>query len=412
MPPSGPPVRELISVLEAREGILRASRTLGVEETPLHAAVGRVLRENVVSDVDIPPFDNSAMDGFAVSLSDFDGEHANLIVQEDIPAGHWPSSSVGDGRCARIMTGAPVPDGTDAVVPVEWCRGAGEVGSSVTMGRRPEPGQHIRRRGSDIKEGDLALEAPLQIEPHTIGVLASLGYGEVGVAIRPSVAVVATGDELVDASETPTGGRIRNSNGPTLAQLAVATGAVLSGEYVARDEVDHTRKVLGAAMEADIVVISGGVSVGSYDYVKEVLDEMGLRRLFWRVKQRPGKPLTFGTIGDRLVFGLPGNPVSTAVCFRQYVRPAIRKILGLSPGPKFVSARLEEAIRKAPDLHFFVPGRAAVDEEGRLTVRKSGAFGSHIFSSMAAANCLISIPEGPETVGTGSRVDVELMGPI
>jgi molybdopterin molybdotransferase len=162
-------------------------------------------------------------------------------------------------------------------------------------------------------------------------------------------------------------------------------------------------------MKADVVIVSGGVSVGTYDLVNAALDEIGFSRRFWRVRQRPGKPLTFGTVGEKLVFGLPGNPVSTAVCFRRYVRPAIRAMLGLEAGPVHVKARLTEDIEKSPSLHYFVPGRTVTDADGLRLVARSGVFGSHIFSSLAAANCIISIPEGPESVGSGSLVDVELL---
>jgi len=412
MPASSPPVRELISVFEAREEILRASPMGGTEEVPLRSAVGRILRKDASADSDIPPFDNSAMDGFAVSLRDFDGETVILAIGEDVPAGTWPSKPVGNGSCSRIMTGAPVPEGTHAVVPVEWCQSDGVVGGTVTITRRPKPGQHVRKQGSDIARDDLVLEAPARIEPRTIGVLASLGYGQVTVAVQPTVCVVATGDELVEASETPSLGQIRNSNGPTLAALASASGAIVLSEHVARDDMEHTLQVLQEAMDADIVIVSGGVSVGSYDYVKAALDELGFERSFWRVRQRPGKPLTFGKIGDRLVFGLPGNPVSTAVCFRQYVLPCIRKMSGLPPGPQFRTARLQESVQKVPDLHYFLPGRVSVGSEGCLSVVRSGAFGSHIFSSLAAANCLISLPEGSERVEMGSLVEIELFNDV
>ena len=402
------PVRELISVEEAREDVLRTCRVGPLESVSLLAAVGRVLREDAVADSDIPPFDNSAMDGFAVSLADFDEERAELSIAEDLPAGSWPSKTVGGGACARIMTGAPVPDGCDAVAPIEWCESVGEVGQTVVITNRPVKGQHIRKSGSDIRKGECALPAPAAITPLTVGLLASLGYGMVEVSRRPTVSVVATGDELVDPSQRPERGQIRNSNGPTLGALVASAGATLVGLYTARDDYFDTKRVLIEALKADVVVVSGGVSVGTYDLVKAALDEMGFSRRFWRVRQRPGKPLTFGTIGETLVFGLPGNPVSSAVCFRQYVRPAIRAMLGLDAGPVHVKARLMEDIAKVPELHYFIPGRTVSDADGLLSVARSGAFGSHIFSSLAAADCIISIPEGPESVGSGSMVDVEL----
>jgi len=399
----------MVSVSEARNAILESCRLLAIEWVDLRDSVGRVLRSNAVADGDVPPFDNSAMDGFAVALSDFQTVPADLRIIEDIRAGGWPAESVVAGTCSRIMTGAPVPAGADAVAPVEWTEPLPDRPNYIRINRKPDPGQHIRRSGSDVRRGDVVLSSPLILSSHAVGALASCGLGAVPVSARPSVSIVATGDELVEASAQPTLAQIRNTNGPTLRALVANSGGVVSMERVAKDDLEDTRRVLEEAMMADIVVISGGVSVGSFDFVKEVIDALGFERRFWKVRQRPGKPLTFGTIGDKCVFGLPGNPVSTAVCFQEYVRPAIRKMLGLEPGPFLRMARLSETIDKVPSLHYFVPATAATDDDGQLSVSPSGRFGSHIFSSLATANCLLSLPEGPDQIAVGSLVDIELI---
>ena len=252
------------------------------------------------------------------------------------------------------------------------------------------------------------LEPGVVILPAMIGTLASLGYGRMSVAARPTVSIVATGSELVAPGELLGPGKIRNSNGPSLAALARSAGARVLLEQVARDDYGETLSTLNSASEADILIISGGVSVGAHDFVKEALEELGTDLLFWRVRQRPGKPLVFGLMNNTLVFGLPGNPVSSAICFYQYVYPAIANILRISTERRLRRARLESPVAKTGGLHYFIAGRSWIDDEGRLCVRRSGPQGSHIYSSMAAADCIIHLAESVDSPpAAGTLVNVE-----
>ncbi len=302
------------------------------------------------------------------------------------------------------MTGAPIPAGADAVAPVEWTEPDGD---RVRIGRAPTLGQHIRPAGQDVLPGDELVGAGHVVTPPVIGMAATLGYPTLAVRVPPRVAVVATGDELVAADRTPGPGQIRDANGPALAAQVVAAGGIVVGPLHARDDMSDARRVLAAALDADVVVVSGGVSMGDYDVVRDVLDGLGVVWDFWRVRQRPGKPLAFGRRRDTLVFGLPGNPVSSAVCFEQYVRPALAKLLGRAPMPPLVPAVLAEDVAKQAGLHHFVRGLAEHGADGLLRVRPTGAQGSNLYSSVLRADVLIHLPEATEHPTAGTRVEVE-----
>ena len=399
-------MKKFISVVEARSIILGVMAALPSERVAWADALGRTLAEPIRSRDDIPPFDNSAMDGFAVRTDDLHTLPATLTVTEDIPAGAFPEKAVAPGACARIMTGAPFPEGADAVAPVEWTEATED--GRVQFNQAPTPGQHVRAAGEDVRDGELVFEPGQVITPPTIGMLATLGYAEVEVVQRPRVAVISTGDELVDASEDLRPGKIRNSNGPALAAQVVSAGAGILAPFHARDNVASIRAVVKQALDADVLLFSGGVSVGDYDFVKQVLDEMGMELLFWKVRQRPGKPLAFGLLQGRYIFGLPGNPVSSAICFEQYVRPALAKMLGRREllRPRH-AARLDAPTPKKPGLHYFARGRAFFDDAGSLRVRDTGPQASNLYSSMVKANCLFHMPEDMENPPAGTVVHVE-----
>ncbi|HET6568978.1 MAG TPA: gephyrin-like molybdotransferase Glp [Rhodothermales bacterium] len=400
------------TVTEARALILQSIRPTPVEHVPLAEALGRTLAAEVVSSDTIPPFDNSAMDGFAVRAADVERVPVTLRVIERIHAGTFPSSQLKEGDCAQIMTGAPVPKGADAVVPVEWTdrveSTGGWGGERVTIGRCPEPGQHVRPAGGDVQAGALVFHAGQVVTPPVVGMLAALGYADVPVRSRPRVAVVATGDELAAPGQPLGPGQIRNSNGPALAAQVASAGGEARPPLVARDDPESVRAAVEQALEADVLILSGGVSVGEHDYVKQVLDELGLELLFWRVRQRPGKPLAFGLLRGKPVFGLPGNPVSSAVCFHQYVRPALAAMLGQAgPGPQLHTALLDTDIPKPAGLHVFARGKAYTDERGMLRVDSTGPQGSNVYSSFVQANCLIHLPEQMEQAPAGTPVQIE-----
>ncbi len=391
---------------KARRIVLERARPTGTERVAYDEALGRTLAEPITSRDAIPPFDNSAMDGFAVRFEDVQGVPARLKITADIPAGTAPTAPVAEGACARIMTGAPVPRGADTVVQVEWTESAGD--GRVQINRAPKKGANIRRAGEDVPVGQEMIGAGALVTPPVIGMMATLGYAEVEVSAAPRVAVVATGDELVEVAEALGPGQIRNANGPALAAQVRSAGGAVLGPFVAGDDKKDIRRVLEVARAADVLLISGGVSVGDYDFVKDVLDAMGMELLFWKVRQRPGKPLAFGLLEEKLVFGLPGNPVSSAMCFEAYVRPALARMLRCAEVERpRLRATLAEGMRSKGNLHHFTRGIAEVDGEGRLTARSTGAQGSHLYSSVVAANCIVHLPEGLADPEAGTPVEIE-----
>ncbi len=395
-----------IPVESARSIILDAVNLQGTKVVNLADALGYTLATDVVSKDQIPPFANSAMDGYAVRVEDFEHMPATLRMKGIIPAGAVPDAAVEPGTCIKIMTGAPFPEGGNAVAPIEWVEKVDD--GQVTFVRAPSRGQHVRPAGQDVAVGERVFEAGDLITPPVIGMLATLGFGEVAVRVAPVAAVIATGDELVGPGEALTPGKIRNSSGSALcAQVTNAGGGVLP-PLLARDNRQSIEQVIEKALEADFLIFAGGVSVGDYDLVKEVLDEFGMEIYFWKVQQSPGKPLAFGKLRGKPVFGLPGNPVSSAICFDQYVRPAIGKMLGhknlLRPRHP---AYLADATAKVKGLHFFARGIADYDADGRLRVRDTGPQASNLYSSMVKANCLFHIPAELEAAPAGTAVELE-----
>src|SRR5215469_10258291 len=319
----------MITVDEALKIVLDNVAALGVERASIVDALGRVLAEEIRSPRDIPGFDNSAMDGYAVRAADVEAASEShpvrLIVLETVGAGVMPSLRVGAGHAVRTMTGAPIAGGADAIIPVERTRGTE---AEIEILAPAEKGAFVRPRGEDLKLGELVFSPGKVLSASDLGMLASLNRSMVDVYRRPRVAIVATGDELVDVDTVPSGAQVINSSAYALAAAVRETGGEPIMLKVARDRPEEVRARLAEALAFDVVLTTGGVSVGQFDHVKVVLDELGLRQLFHGVAQRPGRPLKFGTIGGRPIFGLPGNPVSTMVCFYLYVRPAIRRMVG------------------------------------------------------------------------------------
>lgn len=398
-------MKRFIAVEEARYIIadhLPSSRT---QTLAYQDALGYTLAQDIIGREAMPPFDNSAMDGYAVRAEDLATLPAQLTVIEDIPAGTFPQKTIGEGTCARIMTGAPFPEGADAVAPVEWTETIND--ERVQFNRAPTLGQHVRRAGRDVEAGSIVVATGQVITPPVVGMLATLGYPHVEVAVPPTVAVISTGDELVDVSAELGPGQIRNANGPALAaQVASAGGRATT--FLARDNTTSIRVTIEQALAADVLVFSGGVSVGQYDLVKQELDAAGMELLFWKVKQRPGKPFAFGLIQGKPVFGLPGNPVSSAMCFEQYVRPALAQMLGRSiiQRPRH-QAILAADTPKVEGLHFFARGIATFNANGQLTVRDTGPQGSNLYSSVVRANCIFHLPEALAEAPAGTVVEVE-----
>jgi molybdopterin molybdotransferase len=357
--------------------------------------------------VDSPPFDKSAMDGFAVRAEDIAAPPVTLAVIADIPAGTMPRARIGAGQAASIMTGAPVPEGADSVVMVEWTSGFG--GKEVTVERAVRAGANVSKRGRITGRGDVVVEQGTRIGVEEAALLAMVGADPVPVFELPRVALIATGDELVPPSATPGPAQIRNCASVALRAFFKGYGIDADDLGAVGDSAEATREALEKALDRDIVVLTGGVSVGTYDFVQEVLEALGVDVYVTRVAVKPGKPTVFGTLGDKMIFGLPGNPVSTMVISRVLLGPALEKRLGLRPsGPRIIQARLRGDMKKRPDRLWFVP--AHIDIEKEALVSPIPNHGSADIPSAAAANCLIVGPKGETLIKSGSSVAVFLLG--
>lgn len=399
------------TVEEALETILGTVKPLGVEEVSLFDAAGRVLSRDVAADADIPALDNSAMDGYAVVHEDTAGASrdrpAVLPVTGEIRAGgDFAGKKVARGAALRIMTGAPIPGGADAVIPFE---DTSEEGDRVKILRSVTKGENIRLAGEDIPKGALVLKKGDRLKPADIGLLASLNYARVPVHRTPSVAIFSTGDEIIEVGADMRPGQIRNSNAYSLHAGVRKYGITPLHLGIARDTVDDTRRSFREAMESDIVITTGGVSMGKYDFVGQVMEGLGIEILVETIKMKPGKPCIFGKNANRFFFGLPGNPVSTMVSFIQFVRPAILRLMGAArTSLPVVNAVLREEIRKKLDRTHFIRARFMV-EGGEFHVTTTGPQGSGILRSMSEANCLIILPAGVERAVAGERVSIQLI---
>jgi molybdopterin molybdotransferase len=412
----------VISVDEALEKVLKRIDTLGAEESDVLGCLGQVLAEDVSSSISLPPRDNSAMDGYAVRAADTRGASQKsprlLRVIETVTAGANPQREVKAGEAIRIMTGAPMPEGADSVVKFEDTDESQRQGSSKDMGEigilvEVAPGAEVRLVGEDITAGSLVLKKGTVIRAAEVGVLASLGRSRVMVIRRPVVAVLATGDEITDVTQPLPEGKIYNSNSYSLAALVRRYGGVPKLLGIASDSEDSLRAKLRLGQEADMVITSGGVSLGDYDVVRGVLAKEG-EIVFWRVREKPGKPLTFAMIRDRggkniPVFALAGNPVSAMINFELFVRPSILKMMGKKNLAKpTVEAVIEDDIKNSDGRRVF--SRAVVEKRGgRYFARLTGPQSSGMLSSMALANGLVIVPEDKPGVKRGEVVRVMML---
>jgi molybdopterin molybdotransferase len=398
----------MINSPEARNIILSSVHPVGSIMQSIERSLHRFLAEDVIASENIPPFDNSAMDGYAVTSEDVRQIPRTLTIAGEIAAGAAEPSMLKKGEAVSIMTGAKIPKGCDAVVPLEWTELVDE--KHVKILRSVESRHNIRASGTDIERGEIALRKHQRLRPQEIGVLASLGKQFVEVYRPPTVAILATGNELVNIAAPLSEGHIRNSNAYALSALLKERGCEPVMLEIARDDRKDLKEKIIKGLASDVLITTGGVSVGKYDLVVDVMKEVGVEIKFWKVNIKPGMPMIFGMYGEKPVFGLPGNPVSSLVTFLQFVNPAIEKMLGSDEANTIVKipARIEHDIMKPDGKRHFIRG-ILEQRNGSIVVHSTGSQVSNILSSLTKANCLIILPEEVTHVTAGDIVEVELL---
>ncbi len=402
----------MLTYREALRKVLDGAMPLPPKRVPLAEALGLVAAGDVLSNEPVPQFTNSAMDGFAVRAEDCaaasEGSPVRLEVQGDLPAGQVASGAVVPGTALRIMTGAPMPAGADAVVPVEDTAAAGD---KVDVKRPVRRGANVRLAGEDIASGARVVAGGTVLRPAEIGVLAAVGCAEVSVVPRARIAVLTTGDELVDVSEAPGPGRIRDSNVHSGCAQAAAFGAVPVPFPRVPDRREAVERAIREAVaSADVLVTTGGISVGAFDYVKDVLEALGAERVFWRVAQKPGGPLGYYRLDGKPVFGIPGNPVASMLMMEEYVRPLLRRLMGFEKlhRPERQGVLDENWSKSQPDGRTHLLRVAVRERDGALHASLAGPQGSGILSSMTRSNALAVIPEDAAAVPRGGPVLLHL----
>lgn len=402
----------MLSVKEAQQQILNLQVKIKTKKVPVLDTLGLVLAKDIISDDNIPAYDNSAMDGYAVKAEDILGADKNYpvklnLLKEDLPAGKVPCRSLESGYAMSIMTGAPIPQGCSCVVMREDTQ---EKGHFVLVFKECREGENIRYRGEDIKKGDKVLKKGKVIYPGDIGVMASIGKSEVPVIYPPLLGIMTTGNELLEIDSELTMGKVRDSNSYSLAAQVKEVGAYYKKYGIVRDEKEILgKKITEALAECDILLLTGGVSVGNYDFVKEVLGSIGAQLLFWGVNQRPGKPLAFLTYKDKFIFGLPGNPVSVMVCFEMYVRPLIKKMMGIDkPFRNSISAKSSYNFEHKEGRTDFV--RVIIEKKGSEYFFKStGTQGSGVLTSMSEADGIAIFPEHKGNIKKDDDMQIYLL---
>jgi molybdopterin molybdotransferase len=402
----------MLRVADAQEIVLEQVKPLPPVATPLDAAaLGLVLAEDVASDLDMPPFTKALMDGYALRSDDLRGGARRLAVVEEITAGSTPRQPLGPGQSARIMTGAPLPEGADAVVMIERTRPL-DGGQVQIDDANVRPGQNVLPRGREMRRGEVVLTAGPRLRPQEFGLLATVGRSTVLAHPAPRVAVLATGDELVEPTAIPGPSQIRNSNGPMLVAQVRRAGAVPHSLGIARDQLEVLRSQMAVGLGNDVLILAGGVSAGKLDLVPQALEGLGVHALFHKVTMKPGKPILFGVKPrdeghgpPRLVFGLPGNPVGALVGFELFVRPALAALMALPPGPHFVQAAVVEDFEHRSDRPTYRPARLRASGTG-WQVQPVAWFGSADLRGVTEANAFVVLPEGEHRYRTGDMLPV------
>ncbi|MGC1439580.1 MAG: gephyrin-like molybdotransferase Glp [Burkholderiaceae bacterium] len=374
-----------------------------IEMVALRAALGRVLASDLLSPIDVPPHDNSAMDGFAVRADDVNADGVRLAVIGTVMAGETFDQNLQPGQAVRIMTGAPMPTGADTVVPQEL---AEREGDTVTITQAHQPGQHRRLRGEDLAAGKPAIPAGKCLSPADLGLIASLGIAEVPVRRRIRVAFFSTGNELCSIGQVPQPGQVYDANRYTIFGLLQRLGVDLIDMGVIPDDPGMLENAVRTASEsADAIISSGGVSVGEADFTRDIMNKLGDVR-FWTIAMRPGRPMAFGRIGNAIYFGLPGNPVAVMVTFYFFARHALRRLMGANPlSDAYVRAIAAESFKKRPGRTEYQRGLLRFNTDGRMTVTATGSQGSGVLRSMSEANCIVVLHHDQQTVAAGGEVD-------
>lgn len=393
-----------IPIADARARILERAQPLAAERVALELAAGRVLAAGARATVDLPPFPSSAMDGYAVRAADAPG---TLAVVARIPAGRPAGRALQPGEAMGIATGGVVPEGADAVVPVEYVV---EHDNSVQIPADVAVGDNVRRVGGDLRAGDLVVARGTRLAAAQLGALAAAGLAEVACARRPRAAVLTTGSELRAPGEPLGPGEVYEANGLMLASQLESAGALVERLAPVADDALAHREAIARGLEADVLVTSGGVSVGPHDLVRRIEQELGVAEVFWRVAVKPGKPVAFGVRGSTLVFGLPGNPVSSLVALELFVRPAVEALQGLaSPGPRWLPGALAREQRLSPDREQVVRARLVLDGDTPVLEPLAGQE-SHMIARAAAADALVLVPRGEGSLAAGSAVSFLPLG--
>jgi molybdopterin molybdotransferase len=391
-------VQELLSIEDALDHVLERAHILELESVPIAESAGRVLAEPALARVDLPPFASSAMDGFAVRAAETPGA---LPVVLHVAAGRPAGEPLPEGAAAAIATGGAIPEGADAVVPVELTV---EQDGSVEIDSEARPGQHVRPRGGDVRSGEVVVERGVRLTAPQIGAVAAVGIAELSCARRPRVSVLATGSELRSPGATLEAGEIFDSNRVMIATVLAASGATVDLLPVVEDDEEAHRRALERALEADVLVTSGGVSMGPHDLVRRVEAALGVEEVFWGVAIKPGKPLSFGVRGRTLVFGLPGNPVSSLVGSVLFVQPALLALQGLDePRPRYEHGQTATSLRRNGHRDEFVRARRRPADAATILEPITGQE-SHMIVRAASADALVHVPRGEGELAAGSSV--------
>ncbi len=399
----------MITVQEAQSIISNNIQPLGFETVSLKNTGNRVLAQDITATFPMPQFDNSAMDGFAVRAVDTEGADKSspvILKMAGVSSAGTPSDIIlKPSQCAQCMTGAAIPDGADAIVIVENTSGFSDAGT-VQIFQEANVGEHIRRQGEEIEKSDVLISRGTCITPGEMGTLATFGYEKVSVMIKPKVAIFVTGSELVEPGNKIKIGQIYNSNLYMFAELAEKSGVEVVMREVIKDDKDSLRRLLSEALQTcDVIISSGGVSMGRFDYVREVYNKLGVQEHFWKVAQKPGKPLFFGRADSTLIFGLPGNPVSSFICYVEYVYPVMQDLQQKKRDPKH-QAILTENFPVESKKYRYLFGRSWIDSRGKLLCSPASKMGSHMLTASLESNCILESPPRKQGLKAGDEITI------